>query len=188
MKLPALDTIRWRIILGLSGLFGGLVIAAVVGVTSLATMRRSLAAEIEGLRTSSEIGNGLVTSVFEEIRFAEQYLSVPSPEARDQFQSAADAASRYQKQLDGLEGLMESERITVSKIKQLQAVIHVDYSMAHALLDLGRTREAMAQAELVRVPGTDLTRLVRDLSARQSEKAGQAGQRLGREIDRKSVV
>ena len=39
MNLARLDTIRWRIILGLSGLFVGLIIAAVVGVTSLATMR-----------------------------------------------------------------------------------------------------------------------------------------------------
>ena len=188
MRLPSLDTIRWRIILGLSGLFGGLVIASVVGATSLANLRRSLAAEIDGLRTSNEVGNGLVTSVFEEIRFAEQYLRVPSLEARDQFQSAADAAFRYQKQLDGLEGLTESDRITVSRIKQLQGVIHVDYSVAHALLDLGRAREAMAHAELVRVPGTELTRLVRELSARQSEKAGQAGQRLSREARRRQLV
>jgi len=188
MKLFSLDTIRWRIILGLSGLFVGLVIAAVVGVTSLATMRRSLATEIESLRTSSEIGNGLVTSVFEEIRSAEQYLSVPSTEARDQFQAAADGAFRYQKQLDGLEGLTESDRITVSKIKQLQAVIHVDYSIAHALLDVGRSREALTQAAAVRVPGTELSRLVRDLSARQSEKARQAGQRLGGEARRRQIV
>ncbi len=188
MKLPSLDTIRWRIILGLSGLFGGLVVASVVGVTSLATMRRSLAAEIENLRTSSEVGNGLVTSVFEEIRSAEQYLSTPSAEARDQFQAAADGAFRYQKQLDGLEGLSETDRITVSKIKQLQAAIHVDYSIAHALLDVGRSREAFAQAEAVRGPGTELSRLVRELSARQSEKAGQAGQRLGGEARRRQIV
>jgi len=188
VKLFSLDTIRWRIILGLSGLFVGLVIAAVVGVASLATMRRSLATEIETLRTSSEIGNGLVTSVFEEIRSAEQYLSVPSTEARDQFQAAADGAFRYQKQLDGLEGLTESDRITVSKIKQLQAVIHVDYSIAHALLDVGRSREALTQAAAVRVPGTELSRLVRDLSARQSEKARQAGQRLGGEARRRQIV
>ena len=54
-----LDTIRWRIILGLSGLLAGLVIASVVGVTSLATLRRSLATEIGRLRESSEVGNGL---------------------------------------------------------------------------------------------------------------------------------
>jgi len=140
-----MNTIRWRIILGLSGLFVGLVIASVVGVASLATLRRALATEIESLRTSTEVGNGLVTSVFEEIRTAEQYLAAPSAEARDQFQVAADEAFRFQKELDGLEGLTESDRITVSKIKQLQALIHVDYSIAHALVDLGRMREAFAQ-------------------------------------------
>ena len=188
MKLPTLDTIRWRIILGLSGLFVGLVIAAVVGVNSLATLRRSLEAEIESLRSSSEVGNGLVTSVFEEIRSAELYLSVPSTEARDQFQAAADGAFRYQKQLDGLEGLTENDRITVSKIKQLQAVIHVDYSIAHALFDVGRTREAIAQASEVRGPGAELSRLVRDLAARQSEKAGLAGRRLGSEARRRQII
>jgi len=49
--------------------------------------------------------------------------------ARDQFQAAADGAFRYQKDLDGLAGLTESDRITVSKIKQLQASIHVNYSI-----------------------------------------------------------
>ena len=188
MKLPSLDTIRWRIILGLSGLFVGLVIASVVGVSSLATLRRSLAAEIADLRTSNEVGNGLVISVFEEIRSAEQYLTAPSPAARDQFQAAADGAFRYQKQLDGLEGLTENDRVTVSRIKQLQAVIHVAYSLAHALLDVGRTREAVAQSEAARGPATDLSRLVRDLSARQSEKAGQAGVRLGGEARRRQLI
>ncbi|HEV8263348.1 MAG TPA: methyl-accepting chemotaxis protein [Gemmatimonadales bacterium] len=178
MRITALDTIRWRIVLGLTGLFAGIVIAAVVGVTSLGTLRRSLAAEIETLRTSSEVGSGLVTAVFDEIRSAEQFLSAPSPLGRDQFQAAADAAFRYQKQLDGLAGLTEADRITVSRIKQLQATIHVDYSIAHALVELGRPRDAVAQAATVRGPAGDLTRLVRELSARQSERAAQAGTRL----------
>jgi methyl-accepting chemotaxis protein len=129
-----------------------------------------------------------VTSVFDEIRAAEQYVSAPSAEARDQFQAAADGAFRYQKQLDGLRGLTESDRIAVNRIKQLQASIHVDYAMAHALLDLGRTREALAQSAAVRVRGAELTRLVRDLSTRQSEKAGQAGQRLGAVATRREII
>src|SRR5258708_7451137 len=151
-------------------------------------MRRSLADEIETLRTSSEVGNGLVTSVFEEIRSAERYLSVPSTEARDQFQAAADGAFRYQKQLDGLAGLTEADRITVNKIKQLQGVIHVDYALAHALLDLARSREARVLGVAGGQVSHETTRLVRDLSARQSEKAGQAGLRLGREARRRQIV
>jgi methyl-accepting chemotaxis protein len=187
VSLATLDRIRWRLILGLAGLLAGLVVAAVVGVASLATLRRSLAAEIETLRTSSEVGSGLVTTVFDEIRSAELYLTAPSREARDQFQIGADAAFRYQKQLDGLQGLTESDRIMVNRIKQLQATIHVDYSIAHALIDLGRGREAIAQSSAVRGPATELSQLVRQLSARQSEKAARAGQRLSRLARRREL-
>ena len=151
-------------------------------------LRRSLADEIEHLRASSEVGSGLVTAVFDEIRAAERYMAERSRQAGDQFQGTVDVAFRYQKGLDGLEGLTEAERITVNRIKQLQATIHVDYSLAHALLDLGRTREALAMAAAVRGPVAELTRLMRDLSARQSDKAAAAGQRLSRLAREREIV
>src|SRR5947209_7327383 len=158
--MSGLDTIRWRIILGLSGLLAGLVIASVVGVTSLATLRRSLATEIGRLRESSEVGNGLVTAVFDEIRAAEQYLGERRQQTSDQFQTAVDSAFDYQKRLDGLPGLTEADRITVNRIKQLQSAIHVDYSLAHADLDIGRTRAAQGLVVSARPEVTDPMRLM----------------------------
>ena len=186
--MRSLDTIRWRIILGLSGLLGGLVIAAVVGVTSLRTLRASLAAEISHLRESSEVGNGLVTAVFDEIRAAEQYLSDRGQGAAGQFQAAVDSAFGYQQRLEGLAGMTEADRITVNRIKQLQSDIHVDYSLAHADLDLGRTQQAQALAVGARPQVTELTRLVRDLSARQSDKAAVVGQRLAALARQREIV
>jgi methyl-accepting chemotaxis protein len=175
-----LDTIRWRIILGLSGLLLGLVVAALVGVTALSTLRRSLAQEIDHLRSSSEVGNGLVTAVFDEIRAAEA--------ARDEFQPAADTAFSYQKRLGALPGLTDAEQITVNRIQQLQQTIHVDYSLAHADLDLGRTREAQALTVGVRAPVAELTRLVHDLSVRQADKAVAAGERLADLARQRQIV
>jgi methyl-accepting chemotaxis protein len=186
--VASLDTIRWRILLGLSGLLLGLIIAAVVGVTSLRTLRRSLGSEVEQLRASSEVGNGLVTAVFEEIRTAEQYLSDRSQARTDQFQSAVDSAFSYQKRLEGISGLTEADRIAVNRIKQLQSAIHVDYSLAHANLDVGRTRDAEALMASVRSQVVELSRLVRDLSARQSDKAGVVGQRLSELASRREIV
>ena len=157
-----------------------MLIASIVGVTSLATLRRSLGAELDHLREWSEVANGLVTAVFEEIRAAHEYLDDGTKQAADQFQSAADAASRYQKQLDGLPGLTEADRLTVNRIKQLQSTIHVDYSLAHANVDLGRPSAAAAAAALVREPVTELTRDVRALSTRQADRASVAGERLAR--------
>ena len=186
--MRSLDTIRWRIILGLSGLLAGLVIAALVGVTSLSTLRASLAAEISHLRESSEVGNGLVTAVFDEIRAAEQYLSDRGQGAAGQFQAAVDSAFGYQQRLEGLAGMTEADRITVNRIKQLQSDIHVDYSLAHADLDLGRTQQAQALAAGARPQVTEMTRLVRDLSARQSDKAGVVGQRLAALARQREIV
>jgi methyl-accepting chemotaxis protein len=186
--VTSLDTIRWRIIFGLSGLLAGLIIAAVVGVTSLGTLRRALASEIDHLRQSSEVGNGLMTAVFDEIRAAEAYLREPGSELGGQFQGAVDSAYSYQKRLDGLPGLTEADRITVNRIKQLQATIHVDYALAHAQLDLGRAPEAQRLAGGARPQVAELTRLVRDLSARESDKAGVVGQRLAALAHQREII
>ena len=168
----------FRILLGLFGLTAGLVLTAAYGAATLRMLRRSVAAELAALRAASEVGSGLVSAVFDEIRAAELDLATPSATARDRFQAAADDAFDYERRLENLGGLSNEDRLTVIRIKQLQASIQVDYALAHALKDLGREREAQAEAVAVREPTAELTRLVRDLSSRQAVRAAQAGDRL----------
>lgn len=178
MRAAPLDTIRFRILLGLFGLAAGLVLTAAYGAATLRMLRRSVAAELAALRAASEVGSGLVSAVFDEIRAAELYLATPSATARDRFHAAADDAFDYERRLENLGALSNEDRLTVIRIKQLQASIQVDYALAHALKDLGREREAQAEAVAVREPTAELTRLVRDLSSRQAVRAAQAGDRL----------
>ena len=178
MRAAPFDTIRFRILLGLFGLAAGLVLTAAYGAATLRMLRRSVAAELAALRAASEVGSGLVSAVFDEIRAAELYLATPGTTARDRFQAAADDAFDYERRLENLGGLSNEDRLTVIRIKQLQASIQVDYALAHALKDLGREREAQAEAVAVREPTAELTRLVRDLSSRQAVRAAQAGDRL----------
>jgi len=175
---PVFDTIRSRILVGLLPLVIGLVGAALLGAATLRQMREAVATELEVLRSSGELGNGLVTTVFEEMRAAQQYLVAPAPEARRQFQAAADEAFQYQKRLEALGNLTPEDQMTVTKLEQLHASIQTDYSLAHALKDLGRDQEALAQSVAVRPQAAELTRLVRDFSIRQSAKATQAAERL----------
>ncbi len=188
MRRPALDTIRARILLGLAGLVAGLLFTAAYGAAALRTMRGAVAAELASLRTSSEVGSGLVSAVFEEIRAAEAYLAMPTPELRDQFQAAADEGFQIERRLEALRGLTVEDHLTVNRIKQLQASIEVDYAIAHADKDLGRDQEARVQALEVREPAAELTRVVRDLSARQSLKASQAGARLASSSQRSERI
>ncbi len=179
MKRPSLETIRWRILFGLMLLIGGLLVTSLIGTAGLSTMRTAVGSELRALRISSEIGNGLVTTVFDEIRTAEEYLGAPSREARLQFHRAADAAFDYQQRLEKLPSLTDEDRQAVVQIKLLQAAIQVDYALAHALKDLGRDQQAVARTASVRAPAGDLLRLVRELSNRQGDKAAQAADRLG---------
>jgi len=177
MQSP-LATIRTRILVGLVLLMVGLVVTAIAGAAALRRMRHAVADELGGLRASMEVGSGLVTSVLEEIRAAEQYLASPGADARQLFQTTAEDAFQYERRLDALGGLTAEDRLTVNRLKQLHATIQSEYSIAHALRDLGRDQEAMARAAAVRSQATELTRLVRDLSRRQAQKAAKAADRL----------
>ena len=77
-RAGTLETIRWRLMLGFGGVMVGLVVASAIGVAALRTMHLAVAHELVALQSASQVGNGLVTSVFDEIRSAEQYLSAPS--------------------------------------------------------------------------------------------------------------
>ena len=177
MRSP-LATIRNRILVGLVLLMVGLVVTAIAGAATLRHMRYVVADELAGLRASIDVGSGLVTTVLEEIRAAEQYLASPGAEARRLFQTTAEDAFQYERQLDALSGLTAEDRLTVNRLKQLHATIQTEYSIAHALQDLGREQEAVARAAAVRSQATELTRLVRDLSRRQAQKAARAAERL----------
>jgi len=177
MRSP-LATIRNRILVGLVLLMAGLVVMAIVGAATLRHMRYAVTDELAALQASTEVGSGLVTSVLEEIRAAEQYLASPGADARRLFQTTAEDAFQYERRLDALGGLTAEDRLTINRLKQLHASIQTEYSIAHALKDLGRDQEAAERAGAVRSQATELTRLVRDLSRRQAQKAARAAERL----------
>lgn len=188
MNRWALDTIRMRIAGGLAVLVIGLVVAGLLGATALRAMRGSVREELLILRSAMEVGNGLTTTVFDEIRAAEQYLSAATPDARTEFQATADAAFEYIRRLETLAGLSVDDRMAVSRLKQLHATMQVDYAMAHALRDLGRSADALARSAAARQPGVELMRLVRDLSAVQAARAGSVADRLSTLAARRELM
>lgn len=179
MKLRRrLNTIRVRILLGLAGLALGLVLTAAAGTTALGVIRRQITAEMTRIRTATGVSTNLLTMIFTELRAAEQYLVSPDPATRAEFQNAADSAFQFQRRLTRLADLTVEDRLVVNRIKLVESSIQVDYALAHALKDLGRTGDAQARAATVHASVSQLVELVRSLAARQSEKAAQAADRL----------
>ncbi len=173
-----LNTVRARILVGLGALALGLIITAATGAAGLATIRQRITFEMDNVRTTTAVSTGLLTTVFAELRAAEQYLSAPDDRVRSEFHNAADSAFQYEKRLERLGDLAVEDRLVVNRIKLLQSSIQVDYALAHALRDLGRNAEAQTRVGAVRASVAELIQLVRGLSARQAEKAGQVAERL----------
>src|SRR5438105_13013921 len=96
------DTIRARILIGLALLMAGLIATAIAGAATLRQMRYAIDQELDALRASTEVGSGLVTSVLEEIRAAEQYLGSPGGAPGRELQPAADEALQAPTRLAGL--------------------------------------------------------------------------------------
>src|SRR5438128_5544822 len=125
------DTIRARILIGLALLLAGLIATAIAGAATLRQMRYAIETELDALRTSTEVGSGLVTSVLEEIRAAEQYLGSPGDDPRRGFHAAAEEAFQPQRRLDGLGGLPVEARLKVKRVKQHHTVTTSRYTITH---------------------------------------------------------
>ena len=166
--LAALNTLRTRIVMGEAVLVVGLVVVAVIGISALRTVRNTVTRELASLTAVSAANNRLVTQLFEQLRAAEQYLTDGSAEARNAFRSGGEAAHIYQRRLQALPELSESDRLVVTQVGVLQAEAEVLYSFAHAQQDLGRRGDAQSGARLARERATEMLRLVGLLSTSQS--------------------
>lgn len=167
----AFNTLRARIILGEVTLVAGLVFVAVIGIGALRTVRNTVTQELAALTRISSETNALVTTLFEQIRAAEQYLTDNSMEARNTFRTGGESAYALQQQMQRLPNLAEADRVVIMQIGTIQAETEVLYNYSHAESDLGRRSDAQAGAAIARDKANELLRLVGLLSASQNAQA-----------------
>lgn len=189
MKLPrALNTLRARIAAGQVALIVGLVLIAFIGVGALRTVGETVGRELDALTRLTEASSGLVVSLFDEIRAAEQYLSDRSAASQDAFGTAGMAADVFEQRLRNLPEVTGTDRILVVRMGVLQSAVEVWYSLAHAQLDLGRRPEAIAMADSARAPAAELIRMVRDFASAQRARAGTTARRLQETANERKLV
>lgn len=178
MKLLSFDTIRDRVVLGVAVPLLGLSVASLLAVLTLGHVRRVVGEELDALRSSAEVTSGVLSSTLDEIRAAEQYLSAASQLIEAQFQGAAYAAFQYQQRLRALPALSAAEAVLVDRTQELQAVMQVEYALAHAARDLGREAAARAHADAARGPASELIELIRSLAGTQARRAAVAASQV----------
>ena len=122
-----LRSLRSRVITGMALLIAMVFVIALLGVRSIHALDTSVDQELTLVLQSTDLGNGLVSSVASEVRSAEQYLLRPARRIRLQMLEEGDSAYALQLRYRGLGSLTTSDRYIVNKIAANQAEIEVAY-------------------------------------------------------------
>jgi methyl-accepting chemotaxis protein len=166
-----LRSLRSRVTLGMAVLVTLVLLIAVSATRAIRSISQAVETETSALLAANEAGGGLVRSVLNEIRSAEQYLLDPSAALQREFVTSGDSAYAYQETFRRLSGLSTQDRYVTNKIADEQSAIEVSYALAHALADLGRDAEARRHANQARAPADTLVADVQALSRSQRTRA-----------------
>jgi len=181
--MTILRSLRHRVIAGMVLLIGLVFGIALLGVNSIRALDLSVNHELSLLLESTDLSNGLVSSVSGEMRSSEQYLLHPDTRFRAATLELGDSAYTYQRRYRALASLTTADRYIVNKIAANQAQIEVAYGMAHALTDLGRTEDARRMADRARAPADTMLGDVRALGLAQTTRSMARAGELRRQAD-----
>jgi methyl-accepting chemotaxis protein len=169
--MKIMRSLRSRVIGGMALLLVLVFGIALLGVNSIQALNRSVDQELSLVLESTDLSNGLITSLSSEVRAAEQYLIAPNELSGQRFREEGDSAYVYQRRYRTLAALTTSDRYIVNKIAANQAQLEVVYAMAHALVDIGRLDDAKRHAERARAPADTLLGDVRALALAQTNRS-----------------
>jgi methyl-accepting chemotaxis protein len=186
--MKILQSLRSRVISGMAILIVLVFAIAMLGVDSISSLDESVDQELSLMLESTNLSNGLLASLGDEVRAAEQHLMRPTEASRRRFVDEGDSAYVYQRRYRGMKALTTSDRYIVNKMAANQAEIEVAYATAHALADLGRVDDARKKAEQARSPADTLLADVRALSLAQTNRSLARANELRREAGRHRSV
>jgi methyl-accepting chemotaxis protein len=177
-------SLQGRVIAGMGVLLALALVLALVGAGSIRSLDRAVADQLTSSIEASNLGADLVASAGAEIRDAEQYLVRADRSLKDDFLVNSDSAYAFQRRYRDVRGLTTADRYVINKIAANQAMIEVNYALAHAYADLGEPDSARMMAERARAPADTLVSDVRALSAlqmrRSLDRAGEIRQQAAR--------
>ena len=166
-------------------LFGLIAIQAIVSITSFG---RLVEDELTNLHETTRLSTGLMGVIMTELRAAERYLTAPSATVRQEFIASGDSAYSLQRQLRHSKHLMTDTRLILNQIADDQARIEVAYTLSHALADLNRDRDALAQANAARLPVNTLVANVANLAETETRHAEARATVLRRAATRREIM
>lgn len=172
--LEYLDRIQGRLILALGALLVGAFVIWVVGNTTMSRFADHIADRIELLHRSGDISTRLTAAVLDQMAVGEHYLVAGEPAVTAEFERLGFVAHRLREEFADLDGLSSQQQVQLARISELHEAIEVQYSISHALDDVGRRDEAVSSLARVQPLVRELKERIRSLSSAQAADVAQA--------------
>jgi methyl-accepting chemotaxis protein len=166
--------IQGRFLFVLTMLIAGMLVIWYVGSLSLGRFAAEVTAQIDGLHASTELAARLEASVLEQIQVGERYLVSGGAETARRFSALGVEAHGVRAAFSRVQDLTQREHQQLHHVEDLHARLEVQYALAHAERDLGRSDAAVSRVAAAEGTLTDLTTNIRSLSAGQVGKVRQA--------------
>lgn len=165
-----LNRIDGRLIAALGALLVGCFIIWWTARSSLDQFADDVTERITVLHQSAELGTGLTATVLEQVATGEHYLVQGDEATAEEFVQLGMEAHEALAAYGDLPGLSSRQQVQIAEIGDLHAMLEVEYSLAHALSELGRPEEAAARVDAVQPETSRLQDLIRVLSADQASE------------------
>ncbi|HEX6641867.1 MAG TPA: methyl-accepting chemotaxis protein, partial [Thermoanaerobaculia bacterium] len=182
-----LSRIRGRLFLAYALLVAGLLVLWLFSATALNRYGTQVDERMDELQSVGTLGTRLVHTVLTQITAGEHYLVERDSASAARFDQLGFEAHEVRQRYLELENLSTEEQTKLARIEDVHSRLEVLYSVAHAQYDLGRPDEAMQTLAGVSPMLDEVTQLVGDLSAEETNAIRDAADRLGREADRRQA-
>ncbi|HET7274111.1 MAG TPA: methyl-accepting chemotaxis protein [Longimicrobiaceae bacterium] len=173
-----LSTLRGRLVIGAVALLALMGTATWIGYATVEELTEEINQRLSSLASSTEIGNDLERLIMDQVAAGEAYLASGDESDEARFAVLGRRAHEMRAEYKELPGLTSAELSQIETLESLHARIEVEYALAHALLDVGRTADALARAEAVEPIARDLQASIRGIAAAQAAKVSTAAATL----------
>jgi methyl-accepting chemotaxis protein len=172
------DRIQGRLLTAFAVALVGTVAIWWVGYISLSQFTEDVTARIDVLSRSTDIATRLEASILDQIVTGEHYLVSGSRGSEVAFDSLGNAIENAWQQYQQIEGLTDSERSQLDRVRQLHGAIQLAYSEAHQDFIAGREQVAIVRVEALRPALAELRALIRGLNTGEIGKVSLASSEL----------
>jgi len=187
-RFQLFDRIRDRLVAAFTVLMAGTLVTWWFGTANLKETTQDVTTSLDRLQESANLGSRLESLILEQIATGERYLVSGASAAAESFRRLGLEAHRLRSDYSSLPDLTAEERKQVVRIEELHSRLEVDYSLAHALRDLGRPAEAARRVAAVEPDLNELGSVIRGLGAAQAVKVSAATRMLQEQVTQRQFT